>query len=431
MKKFLVRFALLFIILVACSKALINLSAYQAIETFKEKTADSFALTYEWVGSNLAGEIIYEDLTITPYALKRTVSVEDLRLDYGSYFALLRNTLSLGVASSKGIQRASFDGISGALEGRDIEQWLASEFRAEFGTPLGLYACGRNAAIDHAALRAMGIEQLSGNLSLELKEPELKESWRIAFSGDFGAFGVYEGVLAISGSGQSKEPSDEVSFSDYLGSMILTELTIKHIEGGYFRRLSNFCQQSTNLEREAFAVSAAMAWQETMASNGIRVNKALVDVYEKYLGLGGALTLNVRPASSESLNEYFTSYDQNLMEVLSASLELNGEVQENLQLVLISRHFDPPPEPEKVEQPERNPALDQPVYQIIELADIDSVLGRWLKVSLKDGKVLEGDLLTSDEFHFELNRLLDGGKVAFKIKREDVETVELRTRNDQ
>ena len=128
MKKKLFTLIFLIVFLVVGSKAFIALFSYQVIESIKQGHQHNLALTYAWISSGFDGKITIHDVVITPYALKRTIYLEEITFEYGNYLDLLLNLPLLKDVDIRGIKALRVPSIRIPLKGRDVDEWLAMEF---------------------------------------------------------------------------------------------------------------------------------------------------------------------------------------------------------------------------------------------------------------------------------------------------------------
>lgn len=419
MKKNLLRISLLIVAVILSSKAFIALTGYQFVESLRQVHGDKFSVNYSWVYSGFDGSLRFEDVEITPYSLKRSFSIPELHIQYGSYHGLLTHLLDLKELSLQGMERVIFKDFSGQLEGRDPEEWLANEYRSEWLIPFGLYACGDQSRVNHGSLGDMGIDSISGDMTIEFGKDVTNTKPSVSVGLEFDNLGRAGIELTV---GAWPEEGG-------LESLPIHEMNLVYADNGYMRRLTNYCESVVGLDRQKYAEQAALAWRQAMAQNGLLVSDSLVNAYFTYLGLGGAIEFSLRPSVPLLLGELLTEYDENVLQKANASIRVNDASIQDASIILAQSYFDPQVE-EPVSEPEpQTEQATEPRVVEVPIDELDSLLGAWVDVSLITGKQYQGVLKAIDEFNIELvpedseNGL---GQVSYSLKREEIATIQAR-----
>lgn len=411
MNKLILRAAFVVLVLFVSAKAFTVLFAFQSIEAFKQEVAQEIAVNYTWLGSDLGGDLLYEDLLVRPYVFKRSATIESVRLRYHSGNDLLKTIAGF---EDDSLREVILSGVEIELGGRDIDEWLAEEFHSAFLLPLGVYACGDRQRISHDDLVKMGIDKIRADVSYQFLS-DIDGGVRIdADVHELGQLSIQ--IDGLTGHDQS------FAFSS-LGSLGFDTLRLTHTEAGYMRRLSNYCQQASGLGREAFAARAALLWQTRLFAAGIEVSSSLVKAYERYIAFGGQLELNLALDPGQTLQSLVRSYDRNLFANERSWISLNDEKIPGASLLLRSQVFDPPPVVEVVAPVAVEPAL--PEWRQIELASLDEALGYRARLTMLDGKIHEGRVSLVDEFKVILMQQVEKGELAFNLDRIQVSQAEL------
>lgn len=421
MNKYLLRIIFLCIALLLSSKAFVALIGYQAVEALREDYGDRISVTYEWISSGFDGALIFENVVITPYSLKRPFRAAEVRIEFGHYASLLGHLADLKSLSLSGVTNIVVDGISAPLEGRNLEQWLADEYVPELAVPLGLYACGPVQRIGPEQWKALGIGSFRSTLNIGISDKALADEVGISMDLNLYELGRIELDLALGAISGVQDPAE----------WPFHHLRFKYVDNGYLRRIANMCESATSLDRNTYSGSAALEWAERMRQNGMLVNDSVLNAYFTYLSLGGALTLEWSPETPLTLARVFSSFDENLFDTYGMALHLNKVRIDAPELRLLKSHFQP--EPLKQAAPvETEDTIDVAVPKtvVLPVEEVDGHLGQTLVVTLISGKVYEGTLKSSDEYRFELvpDVSKGAGKVAYTVEREDVKEILLRQR---
>lgn len=410
----LLRFLVLAIMLVLLSLAVAMFGAYRGLEVFKSQGSQSFALRYDWLHANLHGQIKIQGVDVRLYALKRDIKLDSLTIDYGHYLNLLLHLPDLLQASLAGVTQAHLAKATLALNGIDPEQWLAAEYGDAWLLPAGLYTCGDKNRVDAEVLQRMGIANLQADLLFTWPEQARRDLGDFNLRLDMRELGVFEvdiGGLGLASSKAENRPWEQLA---------LTRLAVRYSDSGYIRRLSNYCELQSEQSRQARSVAAAAMWQQALKQAGIELNDEVRDGYRDYFLLGGELALSFELKTAQTFGQLLRRYDVNLFERYGIALALNGEALDNPSLVLDQQVFAPvvrlAPEPTSPPKARANQAL----WQAIELDDIASMQGKWLRVELNDDRRLEGYLEALDAQQFSLRQQSASGEVSFTLNRSDL-----------
>lgn len=418
MKKTLLRVSLCLLAVYIASKAFIALFGYQIVENLKLSLQQDYAISYDWISSDLNGSLILHGLEVTPYSLKRSISIRRLELFYSDYLQLLLGLPELKAGSVEGFQQFVATEVSLPLEGRDVEQLFALRHGEQWLTPLGVYACGDRQRIDHDALKQMGLDAISARVVGQLSESASKNrGLSISLALDLYELGQTNLKLDLA----STLTGLDLRSLD-LESEMLHGIHVQHIERGYFRRLSNFCIKEAGLEsREVYAQLAAREWRTAMRNIGVQISDSLVLAYQEYLHLGGGTTLTFRSPQGAQLKSLYHMLDVDLISELGIEIKLNEQLLEGPSVTLLKSFYQPAPAIEVTHGSDSTPDRSRPKLPVqVPLSDIDLYLGQQLKVSLQDGKVLQGQLRSSSESKVEIYQSVSGGGAAFVLKRSEI-----------
>ncbi len=423
MKKTLVTGLILIVVGLIGTKAFIALFAYQVFEKFKSELAQDAALTYSWLSSDFDGVLTVHGLSVRSFDLKRSFEVDELRLSYPHYFGLLLGLPGLKQAQWDQLERIQVLGLKAELNGRDPEEWLAMYIDPRIATPLALYGCGDHRRVSHDVLREMGLEALRMDLDMAFVRDragtvtssagiDLKELGRI----DFYASWAEDGISSTFGDMQWE-------------ALKLKSAQIRHVEGGYFRRLSNFCSPRVARDRQGFAEEAARQWQAAMYDIGLEPGPELVNVYRDYLHLGGALTLDFQPDSAFHIGSEAAYLDRNLAAALGVNVLLNEKEINSPFLLVRGSKFKPLPPP-LPEAQERQTQVETEVFEIPGFREksveaIATFVGQKVRLTLAGGKQVEGRVQIANDSLIEITQWVQGGQVSFRYKLDTVDSLEV------
>jgi len=422
MKKNILVTLFLAVILFVGSKAFIALFSYQTAEKLKQSVGQEFAITYSWLSSELDGTIVFHDLSITPYRLKRTFYIDRLRLNYGNYFNLLLNLSNFTSGRHDGLQSVTAQSIKGELAGRDFEEWIALEYGNDLSIPLGLYACGERRRVSHKNLRQMGIHEYKSSISIKKHEDVESDELGLSVWLDRGPLGE---TKLITTWGAFSIPGD-LSLWD-VRKFQLNDFSLTHVDNGYFRRLNNFCSTFAPLDRTQFSEKASKLWQQSLSSIGLEAGERVRQLYRDYLLQGGQLKLSLSPPKPFVLGSSKQLLDKELISFFGVSAKLNGTAMLSSKLTVNGQHFKPPVVAvaddkngiaKKVEQPKSG-------YLSIPLEMLEQSIQKKVRLVMLGGKKYQGLVVSMDDHNIELSQMIAGGSVAYLLQRDQIESIEV------
>jgi len=422
MKKNILVALFLAVILFVGSKAFIALFSYQTAEKLKQSVGQEFSITYSWLSSELDGTIVFHDLSITPYRLKRTFKIDRLKLNYGNYFNLLLNLSNFTSGKHYGLQSVVAQSITGELEGRDFEEWIALEYGDDFSIPLGIYACGEQHRVSHNNLRKMGIHEYKSSITIKKSDDVESDALVLSVLIDRGPLGETKlstawGAFSIPG---------ELSLWD-ARKFQLKDLSIAHVDNGYFRRLSNFCSVLNSLDRTQFSEQASKQWQQSLSSIGLNAEEGVRQLYRDYLLQGGQLKLSLSPSKPFTFDSFKQLLDKDLISYFGVSAQLNGTAIPTSKLTVNGKHFKPPVLTVIDEQKEAGTNIEQRKsgYLPISLESLEQTIQQKVRLIMLDGKHYQGLVVSVDEYKLELSKMLAGGSVAYSLQRDQIASIEM------
>jgi hypothetical protein len=410
------------IIVFVGSKAFIALFAYQAAEKLKQSIEQDFAATYSWISSELDGTIVFHDLSVTPYRMKRTFYIDRLRLNYGNYFKLLRNLSNLATGSHDGLQSVRAESINGELGGRDFDEWIALEYGDDFSKPLGLYACGNQKRASHSNLRQMGVNEYQSSITLKKTNTVDPGILGLSIFLDRGVLG--ETKLNTTW-GASSIPGDLSQW--HIENFQLNSLSLTHVDNGYFRRLSNFCSTFTEFDRAQFSENASKQWQQGLSSVGLEAGEGVRSLYRGYLLQGGQLMLTLSPSKPFVFKRFKELLDKDLMSYFEVSAKLNGTVMLSSTLKVNGQHFKPPVVAVVDDSHEKDNATEplKSGYLAIPLSTLEQSFQQKVRLEMLDGTEYQGLVVFVDELIIKLSHKLAGGTVEYSLSRDQIKRIEM------
>ncbi|KPQ02854.1 acetylornithine deacetylase [Marinobacter sp. HL-58] len=201
-------------------------------------------------------------------------------------------------------------------------------------------------------------------------------------------------------------------------------MTVTLRDGGLMRRVAAYCSRESGVETEEWTGIVMEAFSDGLRARGFSASDQLLALYRQWLTEGGELTLELDPSApvwGVPVRDGEENADANL------NVRYNHSQVPGVYLESV--------EPEFPEQPE---AMLEPVvpdaggsggivagWNPAETDDAESWIGRTVRVTLENGNVVEGRLVSVDENRMEVARLMDGGEVAYPIAIRLVATFEV------
>ena len=407
------------------SKAFIGLFAYQSIEKLKLLTQQQAAISYGWISSDFAGTLVFHDLVITPFKLKRSFHIKRAELQFDGFANLLMELPKLKEGDGRGLRRLAFYPITAPFEGRDLDSWLAAEYGDFYSVALGTYACGAHTRLTFDDFRNMGINELEGSLDLKLDANPDRTQLRLTVIAEVNDLGKTELETLW-----STERLPNLVSQLERSHLVLKSLTLTHNEGGYFRRLSNYCANASGQERDVFSRRAAELWRQTMALKGLELGREFETLYRDYLLLGGQLKIGLYPAKPVAMAELSSLVDQDLIERLGFRAELSGSAVPISGLRLRADYFRALQPEVVVTNTNKKPLVQRPIvrektFVPIALEDLRENIGQKLRLRFYEGKVFIGNLVAVREQALDISQLVGGGEVTYSFRLDQIAQVEV------
>jgi len=192
-------------------------------------------------------------------------------------------------------------------------------------------------------------------------------------------------------------------------------------DGGLMRRVAAYCARESGVETDEWTGIVMDAFREALAARGFSASEQLLALYRQWLTEGGELTLELDPSAPV----WGVAVRREGSEDAALAVRYNRQVVPDV--------FLEPIEPELPELPEEmlEPVVDGEGAQTVagwNLADTeeaDTWVGRTVRVTLDNGNVVEGRLVSVGDSRMEIARLMDGGEVAYPIAIRLIATFEV------
>ncbi len=195
-------------------------------------------------------------------------------------------------------------------------------------------------------------------------------------------------------------------------------------DGGLMRRVAAYCSRESGVETEEWTSIVMDAFSDALKARGFGASDQLLALYRQWLTEGGELTMELDPSAP----------------VWAVPVREDGDVSGAGMNVRYNRSEVPDVYLTRVEPelPERPEAMLEPVvaggngstdivagWNAADADNAESWVGRTVRVTLENGNVVEGRLVSVDDSRMEIARLMDGGEVAYPIAIRLIATFEV------
>lgn len=360
------------------------------------------------ISSGLGGQLVLGNAYWQDFRLTRPLEFSRLEFDAGSPLTLLQTLADPATLPASWTLRA--EGVGLQLDATLFRNWVTADGRNNGGAPaLVRLPCtvDTHRQLAGADLIRMGITRLAGDMLIRQDVQGLHAELDLSASAS----------LYVNWPGLRLALPDPQSLLRELAHPL--RLTLR--DGGLMRRLSAYCARESGLDEPAWAARAGEALARDLHARGVRASAPLLALYRRWLLEGGELSMALHPREPwwgiPVRDESGDSGDW--------AVTYNGEVVPDLYLepvpvpVVQAATAAPQPEVDKAESPEHEG------WYTHAPEDVDAWLGYRVRVTLNNGKVVEGRLESTDEQALAVARPVAGGEVVYPILRRALSQVEI------
>ncbi len=217
----------------------------------------------------------------------------------------------------------------------------------------------------------------------------------------------------------------------------LLGLNIDYQDRGYTRRVLEFCQNATDLNRPAFIAQHLEAWRQMWERQGFVAGPTMTEAYRNFLAEPNHLGLSIKPNGDLNMNEMARSSPELMLYQLQTTLSVNHDEVGRLDLSL--REGGPlvvESETEAVAEgdaqassrthPENTSNSAPAGTQPIAIDNLHQYVNRDVELHLRDGRELKGRIEEAREVSLQFKRFHGGGYVILPVQYSDIAAVYLR-----
>ncbi|MDL0431077.1 acetylornithine deacetylase [Marinobacter sp. TBZ242] len=384
--------------------------ADQRLSEARKAVEDAGVIDRGEIRSGIEGRLVLGDGSYQDFRLTRPVEFDRLIFNAGSPVALL--VALLDPADLPAHWSLQAENLRLTLDTNMFRNWVTAA--GDRAPALFAPVCGpdHRQHLGSGDLLRIGISGVSGE-GLVLQRSD-------------GLYG--ELTTANAGSVEVDWPGARLNPLDLAGLAGSTQsiMTVTLRDGGLMRRISAYCSREAGVETGEWTSIVMDSFSDGLRARGFEASGQLLALYRQWLTEGGELTLELDP--SAPLWGVPVREDG---EAGGASLNVryNRSAVPDVYLARV--------EPQVPEQPE---AMLEPVvpgengdsstvmvagWNTVDKEDAESWAGQTVRVTLENGNVVEGRLVSVGDSRMEVARLLDGGEVAYPIAIRLIATFEV------
>lgn len=357
------------------------------------------------IHSSLAGQLSLHQASYQDFRLTQPLQVTRLTVDAGSPLALV--TALVDPRRLPATWEAKADGFRLGLDANMFRSWVAS---AENATP-ALFAppCGPDVRqrLSSGELLRLGISNISGDAVLRQRVSGL----HLEINTD------------NTGSLEVDWPGARLSLTEPQALLASTSsaLTLTLRDGGILRTIAAFCSREMGLSVDEWSARAGGLFRQQLALTGYQPSEQLLALYRRWLSDGGELTLTLDPASATYGVPVRTGDDEGA----SLAVQYNGAgvpevfLQPLAEEVIETANDAVPP---AGAAPQLSSA---PGWRTRALAEAGQWRGHRVRVTLRNGRQVEGRLDVVSDSQLDVARPVDGGEVVYPLARSSVSGFEV------
>lgn len=362
------------------------------------------------IRSGIDGQLVLGDGSYQDYRLTRPVEFDRVMFNAHSPLALL--TALVNPADLPGQWSLQAENLRLMLDTNMFRNWVTA---GSVMTPaLFSPVCGpdHRQHLGSGDLLRLGVSGVSGEA--------------LVIQGADGLYGELTTVNA--GSVEVDWPGARLNLVDLPGiaESSSSAMIVTLRDGGLMRRVAAYCSRESGVETAEWASIVMDTFSDALRTRGFSASEQLLALYRQWLTEGGELTLELDPSAP----------------VWGVPVKVDGAATDDSLSVRYNRSEVPDVyltrvEPEFPEQPE---AMLEPIvtggngddgtnivagWNPADREEADSWIGRTVRVTLENGNVVEGRLVSVDDSRMEIARPVEGGEVAYPIAIRLIATFEV------
>lgn len=403
MKKLISTLVLLTLLAFVGFKAAVWWLADQNLRQARAAVAEQGVIERGSIHSSLAGQLSLRDASYQDFRLTQPLQIARLNLDAGSPLALMAALVD--PTRLPATWRLTVEGARLGLEANMFRSWVSAtdhETPALFAPPCGPDIRQR---LGSGELLRLGIRDIAGDAVLSQRVSGLHLEINTQGTGS----------LELDWPGARFSVTEPLALLESTPSV----LTLTLRDGGILRSIAAFCSREMGLTVADWSARSGELLQDQLALSGYRGSEQLLALYRRWLADGGELAMTLDLASATYGIPVHSPDGGESLEVL-----YNGAMVPDVFLQPFA---------------EEAAAADELALPMIEEAGPGGVSGwhtralteawQWqghrVRVTLRNGRVVDGRLEAVTESLLEVARAVDGGEVVYPLARSAVTEFEV------
>lgn len=398
--------------------------ADQTMTELRRSLSDHGALERGQIRSTVGGELTLEGTRFQSFRLTQPLSVDQLHYRTDSPVSLVASLY--GDHDLPGSWRLDADDWRLPLDPAMLRNWVTDTDRRA-PRPLFAPVCGPDARqqLGSGDLIRMGMTELTGDAQLRQSSGGVRLD---VFSHDAGSLEIFwaDARLRLDRDGVNLNPGPE-------------HVRVVLRDGGLMRRITAYCSRETDLSASDWADRVMDAFREGLASRGLEASSQLLALYRQWLTEGGEIAVTLDPSArwpGIPVREPASGGDDSEAddadpEQPPLAVSYNGSEVPGVYLIRADRVTPAVPEQalEPLVDPDQAPVIAG--WQQIDVEQADRWLGYTVRVTLNNGRAVEGRLTRVDDDQVEVARAVDRGEVAYPMASRAVERLEVWRRGQK
>ncbi|MFC4259906.1 LSm family protein [Marinobacter lacisalsi] len=418
MKKLLSLIVILALVAWGSYKGAVWWFADRTLAEVRRSVSDHGALERGDIASTVGGELVLDGTRYQSFQLTQPLEIRRITYRAGSPLALL--TSLYGGHDLPRTWRLDVAGWRLPLDSAMLRNWV-TDTDEQAPRPLFAPVCGPDARqqLGSGDLIRMGVTDLAGDAQLRQTSGGVRLE---LFTRESGSLEMEWDNARL------RYDGDSISLTPAADSV---KVVVR--DGGLMRRVTAYCARETSLSESAWADLVMASFSEGLASRGLEASPQLLALYRQWLTEGGELALTLPGTGWPALpvregddvaNDGETD-DGDAPTGQALPVTYNGSTVPD---VYLSRMKPVTPEvaPAALE-PLTSPEQAQVVagWQPVALERAEGWLDHTVRVTLSNGRTVEGRLTRVDEKQVEVARPVDGGEVAYPMASRAVDRLEV------
>lgn len=388
---------------------------HQALEASHGVGAFEGVVSADSLHSGLSGTVTLDQARYQLFRLTQPVTADAVHFRTSSPVALLRSLILARTLPSQ--WSLVMDGLRLQLDPAMLKGWVvAGDQQADRALFSPVCAPDHRQQLGSGDLIRMGISALTGDATIDQSPDELRIDLNTAETGSLEVLWP-DARLSLADPGAVLASSDEVA-----------RVTLR--DAGLMRKVTAYCARAADMAVTAWADLVTRSFREGLHARGYEPSAQLLALYRQWLTEGGELELELRPAD-DTWGVPVNQPDARQEGLPELSVHYNHARVPGVYLIPWSPSVPAAESPVSASvSPAVAKAASGPAWRASAPAAAGPWLDRSVRVTLENGRVVEGRLAGITAERLNVARKTDGGEVAYPIPLTAITRFEVWRRAD-